>query len=723
MRPRPFRRHRTPTVLQMENVECGAAALASILEYHGRVVPLAELRLACGVSRDGSTAVNIVRAARTYGLVATGYRKETVEELKSLSLPLMVFWKFRHFLVVEDFGKRRIFLNDPATGPRSVTYDEFDAGFTGVALVFTHGPDFKRSDPRPSVLALLRQRLRGSETALWFVVLLSLALVLPGLVVPAFSRIFVDRILVGGHGSWLGPLLLGMALAALARLTLTWLQQRTLLRLETKLAVVSSSRFFWHVLRLPVEFFSQRFSGEIGTRVAINDQVAQLLSGQLATSVLGLITAAFFALAMLRYSVPLTALGVAIAAVNLIVLRVVSRRRADENQRMLQESGKLTGATVAGVQMIETIKATAGESDFFAHWAGSQAKALNAQQALGVSSQLLGATPVFLTATNHAAILGFGGYLVMQGELTLGMLVAFQSLMSSFLAPVNHLVSLGSVLQTIEGGLRRLDDVMEHPVDPHAGGAVPPPGSEGAKPILKLAGELELRGVTFGYSRLKPPLLSDFSLKIPPGARVALVGPSGCGKSTVSKLVCGLYAPWSGEILFDGRRRDEIPRPVLTSSLALVDQTIFLFEGSARDNLTLWDATVPAVSVVRAAKDASIHDDLSGRPGGYEGRVEEGGRNFSGGQRQRLEIARALVNRPTLLILDEATSALDPVTEKRIDENIRRRGCACLIVAHRLSTIRDCDEIVVMDGGRIVQRGTHDELAGKAGLYAELIKQ
>lgn len=713
-------RRRTPTVLQMEAVECGAAALAIILEYHGRYVPLAELRLACGISRDGSKAVNIVRAARTYGVEAKGFRKEDLSGLAELPFPLIVFWNFKHFLVVEGIGRDRVFLNDPASGPRSVTLEQFDEGFTGVALTFKPTAEFKREGQRPNAWRALGTRLRGSELPLLFILLVSLALVLPGLVVPVFSQVFVDEFLVRGRSDWLVPLLAGMAATALLRAILTWIQQYYLLRFETKLAISSSSRFFWHILRLPVNFFTQRYAGEVGNRVGLNDHVATLLAGQLATSLLGLVTMAFYALVMLNYSVLLTLLGVGIAGVNLAVLIAISRRRVDENQRLLQETGQVVGATMSGLQMIETIKATAGESDFFARWSGFQARALNAQQSLGVSTHFLAAVPPFLSALNHAAVLGFGGYLVIEGHLTLGMLVAFQSLMASFIDPVNRLVSLGTLFQSIQGSLVRLEDVLNHQLDPMLTRPEPAPVA-GVRAQLKLTGEMELRNVTFGYSRLDPPLLRNFSLHLKPGARIALVGRTGCGKSTVAKLVSGLYEPWQGEILFDGRPRSEVPRAILTNSLALVDQEVFLFDGSARENLTLWDSTAPDAAVVRAAKDACIHDMIASRNGGYDCRIEEGGRNFSGGQRQRLEIARALVNQPTLLLFDEATSALDTITEKLIDAHLRRRGCACLIVAHRLSTIRDCDEIIVMDQGLIVQRGTHEELSAKPGVYADLL--
>ena len=705
----------------MEAVECGAAALGIILGYYGRVVPLEELRLACGVSRDGSKAVNIVRAARTYGLLAKGYKKES-DELQSMAPPLVAFWNFNHFLVIEGFGKRGAYVSDPASGRRVASYEEFDRAFTGVVLTFEPGPDFQKGGARPSLVAALRQRLRSSEWALAFVVLVSLALVVPGIVIPLFSQIFIDQYLVQGSREIIVPLVLGMLLTAFLRAALTWLQQHYLLRLQTKLAVGMSSTLFWHILRLPLEFYGQRHAGEVGSRVAINDRIAQLLSGQLATTALNLITVVFYVVIMFQYDARLTLIGIFFAAVSIVVLRFASRKRIDSNQRLLVERGKLAGVSTSGLQSIETLKATGSEAEFFVRWAGLEARLVEAQQQLGRSTQIVSAVPPMLAALTTAAILGIGAVQVTAGALTIGMLVAFQSLMASFMAPIGQLVSLGTMLQETAGDLNRVDDVLRYEPDPQ----VPATFSAGATTVpgmpVKLSGHLRLRNLTFGYSRLDPPLIDGFDLTLEPGSRVALVGPSGSGKSTIAKLVTGLYQPWSGEILFDGNPRAEVPHGVLTSSLAMVDQDISLFEGTVTENLTLWDATVPETTVVQAARDAAIHDDIATRPGGYQSMVEEAGGNFSGGQRQRLEIGRAFVSDPTLMIFDEATSALDPATERIIDDNVRRRGCTCLIVAHRLSTIRDCDEIIVLEWGKVVQRGTHEQMRAVDGPYARLIE-
>jgi NHLM bacteriocin system ABC transporter peptidase/ATP-binding protein len=717
-KPRHKRRVKTPTVLQMEAVECGAACLGIILAYYGKIVPLEELRVACGVSRDGSVAGNMLRAARGYGLTAEGYQSEP-DGLRELPLPGIIHWNFNHYVVVEGFGRNRVYLNDPARGPRTVSYQEFDQSFTGVVMVFEPNAGFIKLGEKRSLVRALARRLPGSQLALTYVVLASLALVIPGLIVPAFSRVFVDDILIAGQRNWIQPLLLVMGVTALIRASLTWLQQRYLLRLETKIALSSSSQFFWHILRLPVAFFAQRFGGEIGSRVELNDRIAQMLSEELATTMLNIVLIVFFAGLMFQYDVLLTSIGIIIAILNYLALRYVSRLRVDTNQRLLQERGKLVGTAMNGLQTVETLKATGAESDFFAQWAGYHAKTLNAQQELGRLSQLLSVVPTFLMAINTTAILVIGGYQIMNGQLTMGLLVAFQSLMASFLEPVNQMVNLGGRLQEVEGDLNRLDDVLRHETDSQVRTMVS--ARESTDTTAKLSGYVELKNVTFGYSPLAEPLIKDFNFAVKPGMRVALVGTSGSGKSTIARLVAGLFTPWSGEILFDGKPRQTIPRYLINNSLAMVDQDIFMFQGTIRENLTLWDPTIPETHIIQAAKDAHIHEDILARAGGYDHILDEGGRNFSGGERQRLEIARALIGNPTILVLDEATSALDTMTEKIIDDNLRRRGCTCLIVAHRLSTIRDCDEIIVLDRGKVVQRGTHDELQQSDGPYLRLV--
>lgn len=717
---KPSPRVRTPTVLQMEAVECGAAALAMVLAYHGRWVPLEELRAACGVSRDGSKASNIIKAAKTYGLGAKGFKREPAQ-LRTMPMPMIVHWNFNHFIVLEGFAGGRGYLNDPGAGPTVVSEEEFDESFTGVALTFASDDTFAKGGEAPSVLRSLAKRLPGSLRALSFIMLAGLALVVPGLVAPSFNKVFVDDILVKGLAEWIKPLLVAMGIGAIVSATLTWMQQRYLLRLETKLAIESAGRFFWHVLRLPVSFFNQRFAGDISARVAINDKVAKTVSGDLATTTINALLIVFYAALLVRYDVVLATVGVATAVLNIAALRWATRARVNLSRRLQQDQGKMIGAAMGGLMTIETLKASGSESDFFSRWAGHHAKVSNTYQQLQLTTTALGVVPPLLMSINTALVLGVGGMRVMDGRLSMGLLVAFQALVISFLNPVNRMVDLGGQLQELKGDLTRLDDVLNAERDIHATDlAAPPAQDDGAAPV-KLSGLLEMRGVTFGYSALEPPLIENFNLTLRPGSRVALVGGSGCGKSTMAKIVAGLYEPWSGEILVDGKPRNEIPRRVLVNSLAVVDQDIGMFEGTISENVTLWDTTVPESDLVQAARDAAIHEEIAVRPGGYGGQMEEGGRNFSGGQRQRLEIARALANDPSILVLDEATSALDPATEQAIDDQLRRRGCTCLIIAHRLSTIRDCDEIIVLERGRVVQRGTHETLSAVPGHYSNLI--
>ncbi|MCL1976477.1 MAG: NHLP family bacteriocin export ABC transporter peptidase/permease/ATPase subunit [Firmicutes bacterium] len=720
--PRINNRVRTPSILQMEMVECGSASLAMICAYYKKYIPLEVLRVECGVTRDGVKAGNMARAAKKIGFDVKGFRKEPAD-LAKLKPPMIIHWNFNHFVVFEGFKNGKAYINDPASGRRILSYEEFDLAFTGVVLTFELTEEFERSGQKSTMISSLAKRLRGVQSAIVFLVIVGLLLVIPGLIIPAFSRIFIDDLLLAGRSEWLKPLLWCMGATALLQAILTGIQQRYLLRMETKIALSGASSFFWHILRLPILFFQQRSPGDISSRQNSNNTVAEFLSRQLAENVIGVITLIFYFIVMLQYNVLLTMLTLVLAVINVLYFIYSSGKVEDLNSKLKQDVGKLAGTSVSGLFIIETLKATGSESSFFAKWAGYHAKQLNSLQKMGAFAQILFTLPNFMSGLASVIVLCVGGMQILDGNMTVGTLIAYQSLIVNFMHPISKLTQMGMKIKQLKGDMSRLDDVHKYAVDkfsdPDRDLALE---AVGEADFRKLEGYVEIKNLSFGYNVLEQPLIEDFNLSLKPGSRVALVGASGSGKSTVAKMLAGINRPWGGEILFDGVSRDDLPRNVISNSLAVVDQDISMFEGTVQDNITMWDETISDADIVGGAKDACIHDDIAAREGGYKSTIREGGANFSGGQRQRLEIARALAINPSILILDEATSALDVRTEKIVNDNIRRRGCTCIIVAHRLSTIRDSDEIIVMHRGKIVQRGAHDEMKNVPGPYAELIE-
>ena len=710
-------RKKTPTVIQMEAVECGAACLGIILGYYGRFVPLAKLRLDCGVSRDGSNALNMIKAAKRYGLEARGFKIE-VSDLYLLDSPAVILWEYNHYVVIEGFGKTHVFINDPAVGPRTITYEELEDGYSGILLTFTPGEGFERGGRPLSLTKELFERLKKVQLPLFYLVLAGLCLLLPGLALPAFSRIFVDRILLSHTFEWKWIFLIGILLVAAVGGLLIWLQNYFLNRLNGRLGIQFASQFVWHILRLPISFFTQRFPGEIAYRSTLNNIVAQQMTGTLATTCINFFLILFYGIVMLRYDLLIGGIGFAAALFNIGIFLWIQRSRSDAYARSQQEMGKWIGNGIGALQQMETIKAIGIEGDAFSRYAGYYTKNINAQQEISKKDTILGTAPVLLQAVSITAVLAIGSLRVMEGKLTFGMLIALQTLMVSFLTPIAQFVNFGQTMQNIKADIGRLNDVMKNKIDP----LYQERASLSSTISLKLEGYLEFRNVTFGYSALAPPLIEKLSFIIKPGRRLALVGPSGCGKSTIAKLSAGLFRPWEGEILYDGKQLNEVPPDVFYHSIGHVDQEIFLFSGTIRENITLWNNAVTEKMVVRAAEESAIHDEIMQRENGYENTLLEGGKNLSGGQRQRLEIARALLYSPTILLMDEATSALDSETEKEISDKIRRKGCSVMMIAHRLSTIQDCDEILVLELGKVVQRGTHQELKSQPGLYRQLIE-
>ena len=722
--PRRGRRAHTPLMLQQEETECGAVALGIVLAHFGRWVSLEELREACAVNRDGCDAADISRAARQYGLEPQGWRKEP-DQLRDMEMPLIVFWEFNHFLVLEGFRGPGYLVNDPANGHRLIDEEEFDEGFTGVVLSFGRGPDFRPGGARPGVLRRLWPWLSEVTRPLLFALCCGLLLSLPLLALPLLLSLFVDHVLSGEETGWAAAIVAGLAAAGALVYLLTWLRQRCLRLLAIRLSVDHADRFVRRLLRLQMRFFSQRFSGDLAARVQLIDEIGVVATTQFVGVAIELIASAVFLTAMFLYAPALAAVVAALGAISAVTMRLITRSRVGDNRRLQREQGKLQGIGMYGLRSIETIQSVSGENDFFSHWTGYQARELLARQRFAERGHVIAALPHLFLVLSNAAVLGLGGWRVMQGDMTLGVLMGFYVLAANFLLPIGRLAQFSDLFQILEANLQRLEDVLHAPEDRlfQQSHDQTDRRNGGLHRQLRLGGHLELRNVRFGYKANREPLLDDFSLTIEPGQRVAVVGPTGSGKSTLALLVAGIHQPWSGEIMLDGHARADVPRALMTNSVSMVDQRIFLFAASVRENLTMWNPEIPDQSVVMAAKDAAIHEEILARAYGYDSVIEEGGRNFSGGQRQRLEIARALVGDPSLLILDEATSAMDPETEKRIDESLRRRGCSCLIVAHRLSTIRDCDLIVVLDKGQEAQRGTHHELmTDPDGLYCRLME-
>lgn len=706
---------KTPAVFQMEATECGAASLSMIFAYYGKHLPLEQMRIETGVSRDGCNAKNILKAARKFGFEAKGYRKD-MDGLLAMKPPCIIHWNFNHFVVWEGVKGNDYYINDPAVGRRKLTYEDIDNSFTGIVLTFQKTDAFQKTKEQKTLFSFIKQRLSGQYTALLALFALGLCLVFPGLLIPIFSEVFIDDILVNENTDWMTALLVLMGGTVIFKYALTYYRGMMLQKLQNKMALISAHKFLSHMFRLPISFFDQRYSGDLANRVDNNNNVSTFLSGELGETILNLFIAVFYLILLLLYSPVLTLILVLSVAINLTAVKLGADSMEQLTMKLQQDQGKLIGTVYAGLGITSTLKASGTENEYVSKIEGSYARTIDLEQKMGKKQELLNAIPELADKVSNVIILAVGGLFVIKGQMTVGMLTAYTSLTSSFVEPVNSLAGFAQKIKTLKADMRRVDDIMNYQEDEKF------KVEETENLGRKLNGDVTLKDISFGYSILEKPLVEDFGFELKSGSSIAFVGGSGCGKSTVTKIVSGLYLPWTGEVCFDGIPVSHIAKDVLSCSVSTVSQEITLFSGSIKDNLTLWNKSIMDVDIVRAAKDACIHDVITQKPGAYDFHLSEGGTNFSGGQRQRLEIARALVTNPSILIMDEATSALDPIVEKQIIDNIKRRGCTCIIVAHRLSAIRDCDEILVMDHGKIVQRGTHDELAAVEGHYQRLIR-
>ena len=706
---------KVPVVMQLEALECGAASLCMILAYYNKWIPLEQVREDCGVSRDGSNARNILKAARFYGLDAKGYRYEPETLMAQGKFPCIIHWNFNHFVVLNGFKGGKAYLNDPAKGSYSISMETFDESYTGICLQFEPTETFVLSGKPKSMLSFAAKRLKGTGIAITFTILTGVVAALMGFLQPAFSRVFLDHLLTGKDLNWTTPFLLILGGFNVIQIIISALQAVYSLRINGKMAAVGNAGYMWKVLKMPMKFFSQRMAGDIQGRQSSNASIANTLIDTFAPLLLNTIMMVFYFAVMLRYSVILTVIGLSSLTINAVVSQYISKKRVNITRVSMRDSAKLAASTVAGIEMIETIKASGAENGYFKKWSGYQAS-VNTQQVKYMKlDQYLGMIPQFVSTLAGNSVLLLGVWLTIQGEFTVGMIMAFQGFLGSFMLPAMTLVSAGQTLQEMRTQMERVDDVMEYPDD------VVFDESEDNDEQAKLSGNVEIKNLVFGYSPLGEPLIKDFNMTLSAGKSVAIVGASGCGKSTMSKLISGLYRPWSGEILFDGKPMSRISKNVFRGSVAVVDQDIILFEDTIANNIKMWDDSIEDFEMILAAHDAQLHDDIMQRPKGYQHKLIEGGKDFSGGQRQRMEIARALAQDPTIIILDEATSALDAKTEYELVKAIRNRGITCIVVAHRLSTIRSCDEIIVMEHGEIKDRGTHQELMESSELYRELV--
>ena len=701
-----------PMVMQMESVECGAASLTMILAHYGKWLPLEEVRAACGVSRNGSSAKDIVLAARNYGLEAEGYQV-TPEALEGMQ-PAIIHWNFNHFVVFRGFKKGTACLNDPNAGPVEVPIDDFRKSFTGVALTFAPTEAFEKDGHRTRILSYVRKYLQGAGEAFWLTFVFALLAAFVALVIPLFTRTFVDEILSGKNRDWSSTFFLIMGTVALFQFVLVLLQARYAKRVAGSLALKGNVKYLNHVLRLPISFFAMRSVGELQQRQHLNETITHSLVEVLAPQIINITLLGLYLALMLSYSVVLTLVGIIAAVVNLVIVQYHSNQRINLIHSMEQSTGKYFSATVSCIDNMESIKAAGAETGFFEYWSDLWAKKFNMEGNATEQQLKMSLMPILVNGLVNTTILILGALLILKGELSVGMLLAFQGFMSSFLSPVNDIVNASKTIVVMRSQMERIEDVMKFPEDHRE--------NDGEMYEGKLGGLVELKNVTFGYSTLLPPLIENFNLRIEPGHSVALVGSSGCGKSTLAKLISGLYKPWSGEILFDGRPIESISSEELTNSVAVIDQNVVLFDDTVAQNIRMWDESIEDFTLMMACNDAQIRDDIVSRPEGFGTKLVRGGQNFSGGQRQRMEIATALAKEPAVLIMDEATSALDPKTEDEVMASIRMMGPTQIIIAHRLSTIRDCDEILVIDQGKILQRGTHEALMAHNGLYRDLMK-
>ncbi len=713
---------RTPLCIQMDRMECGAVALKIILGFHKRHVPIEKLRTECDVGRDGSHAQNVIAVARSYGLDAQGAQIDTVEAFHQIKLPSIVHWGFNHFVVIEHIDHKHVYINDPAHGHQKITHLEVSQQFTGIALLMQPNANFVTGGQNNTLLSNLKALTVGSRAILTVLAILSLCFVITVAFQPAFTKLFIDYVVVNQNTSWFIPILMALGCFAIASTFIVFLQSFYFMKLHLKTMLMLSSNYLWHLLHLPLSFFTQRLSGDLQARLVAIVNISNFISRDF-PMLPNLIFSLIVFGGVLYLLSPLLALilGISIVViigVTLAVLPILKQKTLE----LTQDTGQLNGRTMQMLKDIEQIKSNGQEAVAFEQWSGKLIHVVKNKNNVTKLTVVLQVMPEFLTILSGHIMLGMGVYSISLGYMTIGALLAFQSLSSRFTDPLMSLVGLSAKLQKVSADMFRIQDAFRHKVDPviEAQFANPTPHKADTSLHSDFIGEVSAKNLVFGYSQNKLPLIQDVTISIGRAEQIAIVGPTGCGKSTLASLICGLYEPWQGEILFNGHSRQAYDRNLLAKDIMVVDQNISLFDGTLRDNLTMWDSSLTDDILIQALKDAHIYDTVNAR-GGLDQHLKFDGVEYSGGEIQRLEIARALAAQPKLLILDEATSAMDPYLEKQIYKSIQNRGCSTLIIAHRLSAIRESHKIYVMQNGQIIESGTFDKLKQKAGLFANLM--
>lgn len=703
---------KVPVMIQMEAVECGAASLGMILAWHKKWLPMEQLRKECGVSRDGCNARQIVMAARNYGLEAAAYKMEP-HEIENLT-PSIIHWNFNHYVVYKGRKGNYHYINDPSQGALKIPLEEFNRSFTGVILTFKPGPDFREGGSRPSILGFVRRRLKNTGAAAFFILATSIMAAIVSIATPLLSQIFMDDILSGKSPDFFKPFMFAF-LGILGLHFITELLKGIYMRkFNAAMELEANANFFWHILRLPMDFFSQRYLGDIILRQKSNQSISSTLVQNFAPLALNMAMLVLYLVFMFKYSIVLTIIGLGSMVLNFFLIKIISSKKVAFSNISERNAGKFYGVTMSCLDNIESIKAAGAETGFFGHWSGYMTNMHNSSMTLEKWDNISAIFPQILQTITSNTILFIGVWLIMDGQFTIGMLLAFQGFMYSFTTPAQQMLSSAELLIQMQTQMKRVEDVLNYPTEASA-------QTSGKTVSGKLKGEVELKNVTFGYNNFSTPQIKDFSMKLEPGKSVAIVGMSGCGKSTIARLISGLYQPSAGEILFDGRPRYDISDEEFMNSVAMIDQNAVMFDDTVAANIKMWDSSIEDFAMHMACNDAQIREDVITRPEGFNTRMAKGGKNFSGGQIQRIEIATALAREPIILIMDEATSALDADTEKRIMNSIRKMGITLIIIAHRLSTIRDCDEILVLENGTVVERGTHQSLMETGSVYKELV--